>query len=810
MVKLKKAVAPFSTSWFNFYNSTMFNKFLLSITLIMWSLFAYAQTSITVTVKDYDSKDPIQGASVRLGTSATKTNDQGVAQIEVNENLPKQLVIDHLSYRRYREEIRSVSNESITIYLQPQIIIADEVFVTGIRAQENAATTFTNLSKKDLENKNLGQDIPYLLTQTPSLVAFSDAGAGVGYTGIRIRGSDNTRINVTIDGIPLNNAESMGSFFVNLPDFASSVENIQIQRGIGTSTNGAGAFGASLNIQSDKVQENPYAELNNSFGSFKTLKNTLKVGTGLIEGKYAFNARLSQIKSDGYMDRAFSDLKSFYVDGGIYTPKNILKATVFSGKERTYQAWNGVPEELLQSNRTFNEFEYDDQTDNYTQTHHYLHYSHFLNSRWTFNTALHYTKGAGYYNEYKSDQKLEDYLLAPIIIGDSTISHTDLVRKRWLDNHFYGLTYGAQFTPNNQLNIHLGGAYNEYIGDHFGEITWANYASNHKLGDHYYFNDAKKTDFNIYGKINYQVGKFLLNADLQYRNIYYRFEGYDRNLELTDQVARHDFFNPKAGVTYFLNPNSNFYASYAYASKEPIRNDYTESTQASRPVPEKMHNLEGGYRLSSQAFAFGINGYAMLYKDQLILTGQINDVGAYTRMNVRDSYRIGVELDARWKIAKNLDWNASVALSDNKIKNFTEYIDLYDYSDQEELFYKSTHIALSPALVASNSFSYQLGEQFSLDLISKAVSRQFLDNTSSKQRSIDGFDVHDINVNYSFSLPGIKAVTANLLVANIFNKKYESNGYTFGYINETGERESFNYYFPQATTNFLLGLNLKF
>src|SRR5699024_8680970 len=453
----------------------MFNKFLLSITLIMWSLFAYAQTSITVTVKDYDSKDPIQGASVRLGTSATKTNEQGVAQIEVNENLPKQLVIDHLSYRRYREEIRSVSNESITIYLQPQIIIADEVFVTGIRAQENAATTFTNLSKKDLENKNLGQDIPYLLTQTPSLVAFSDAGAGVGYTGIRIRGSDNTRINVTIDGIPLNNPESMGSFFVNLPDFASSVENIQIQRGIGTSTNDAGAFGASLNIQSDKVQENPYAELNNSFGSFKTLKNTLKVGTGVIEGKYAFIARLSLIKSDGYMDRAFSDLKSFYVDGGIYTPKNILKATVFSGKERTYQAWNGVPEELLQSNRTFNEFEYDDQTDNYTQTHHYLHYSHFLNSRWTFNTALHYTKGAGYYNEYKSDQKLEDYLLAPIIIGDSTISHTDLVRKRWLDNHFYGLTYGAQFTPNNQLNIHLGGAYNEYIGDHFGEITWANY-----------------------------------------------------------------------------------------------------------------------------------------------------------------------------------------------------------------------------------------------------------------------------------------------------------------------------------------------
>ncbi|HLQ99077.1 MAG TPA: TonB-dependent receptor [Sphingobacterium sp.] len=788
----------------------MFKK---NVITLIWVMFftgvASAQHSVEVNVYDAENQEPLSHATVLLGEQSQATDSEGKALFTLSAQNPLRVKVSVLGYEVYEKMVNPPFPEKMNVALQAKRIEAERVLVHGIRAQENSATTFINVSKEEIADQNLGQDIPYLLNQTPSMIASSDAGAGIGYTNMRIRGSDNTRINVTIDGIPLNNPESMGSVLVNLPDFASSTENIQVQRGVGTSTNGAGAFGASLNIASQALEEKPYAEINNSAGSYNSWKNTVKLGSGLLADKFAVNMRLSKISSDGYIDRAFSDLKSFYLDAGYYSDKHTLKATVFSGKEKTYQAWNGVPEEMLGENRRFNEFEYENQTDNYTQTHHYLHYNFYPGKDWTFNAALHYTKGAGYYEEYRKDDSFDTYGMEPLIFPDDTINTTDLVRRRWLDNHFYGAIYNVKYTPSSTLTFHLGGGYNEYLGDHFGEVIWAQYSSNRALGDQYYFNDAKKTDFNIYGKADYRLNKFLLNLDVQYRHINYNFLGYDHNQKPTDQLARHDFMNPKFGITYLLNPAQQLYVSYAYANKEPIRKDYTESSTESRPKPESMHDVEFGYRLRNEKVQFNANGYAMLYKDQLIVTGEINDVGSAIRQNVPDSYRMGVELDVQWQIAHNLSWQATAALSENKIRDYEEFVDLYDYSSQEKIHYKSTNIAMSPGAVLSNRFKYAVQPNLNISLLSKYVSRQYLDNSSSRERSIADYLVHDLQASYAFSIFGFKNLSATLALYNLLNKKYISNGYTWGYMNESGGRVSHNYYFPQATRNFMLGLNIR-
>jgi iron complex outermembrane receptor protein len=607
----------------------------------------------------------------------------------------------------------------------------------------------------------------------------------------------------------------MGSFFVNLPDFASSVESIQIQRGIGTSTNGAGAFGASLNIQTDALEEEPYAELNNSFGSFNTWKNTVKVGSGLIQNKYAFNARLSRIASDGYVDRASSDLKSFYVDGGLYTNRHILKATIFSGKEKTYQAWNGIPEDKLDNDRTYNEFTYENQTDNYTQTHSHLQYTNIINEKLNFNTALHYTRGAGYYEEYRADERLSKYGITNVAIGDTTIAKTDLIRRRWLDNHFYGLTYSLNYKPTSALGLTVGGAYNEYLGDHYGEVIWARFASDTELGDKYYLNDAKKTDFNIYGKMDYRRQNWLINLDLQYRNINYSVEGDDdkiKGLNFNDDLH---FFNPKAGVTYFINGSSNVYASFAYASKEPVRKDYVENPRNVFPKPEKMQDIEAGYRLSNTDFTLGANVYGMFYTDQLIPTGTINDTGSGLRINIPKSHRIGVELDGSWRIHPTFIWSATAALSQNKIKDFVEYIPVYDEDwavvHEESIDHGTTDIAMSPSTVLSNDFTFKATDALSFSIVSKYVSRMYLDNTSADERSLDPYFVNNFRALYTFSTLGMKRIDLNLSVNNIFNSKYETAGYTWREMYQgSADIAHYNYYYPQATTNFLLGLNIRF
>lgn len=804
----------------------MIKNLISTVVLLGIALSVSAQHQLSIKVIDNSTKKTLQGASIMLSNRLSKTSDQnGIAKFSDLSEGKYDLTISYLGYSTEKKQINLLDNRSIEINLDPARIKTEEVIVQATRAKNNSSTTYKNLSKEDIAKNNFGQDIPYLLDQTPSVVIGSDAGAGIGYTSMKIRGSDNARINVTLNGIPLNDAESMGSFFVNLPDFASSTESIQIQRGIGTSTNGAGSFGASLNIQSNTLEKDAYVELNNSYGSYNSWKNTLKIGSGLLNNKFAFNVRLSRILSDGYIDRASSNLKSFYVDGGYYSDKQILKAIVFSGKEKTYQSWYGTPEprlnndiagmqdyaindgyteletqNLLNSGRTYNKYLYKNQTDNYTQTHHQLHYSNFINEKLTFNAALHYTRGAGYYEEFRPEDAFSKYNLPPVIIGTDTITKTDLVRRRWLDNHFYGATYSFNYNPSQTLKLTWGGAVNQYKGDHYGEVIWAKYASTSNLGDKYYLNDATKNDISTFLKADITLDNWLLFADVQYRNIFYKVKGDDDKIKGMDFERTFNFVNPKVGFTYLISEHANLYASYAYASKEPVRNDFVD-IKGNNPKPEKMQDIELGYRFRNDAFNIGTNFYGMFYKDQLIPTGALNDVGSALRMNIPDSYRVGLEFDAAWKISNQFGWKATAGLSQNKIKNYTD--------ETSGEFIKKTNIALSPATILSSEFTYAPLPSLQIALLSKYVSRQYLDNSSAKERSINSSFVNNVRASYSFSVLGVKNIDLGLTINNILNEKYETNGYTWGYM-DGDSRKYFNFYYPQATTNYMLSLNVKF
>lgn len=781
---------------------------------------AMAQFRISGKVTEGDGK-ALSGASVKLKgkgfTAASNVN--GVYEFA---NLPAgsyTVAISYVGFATQEKKVSLTANAELDFVLQQLSFVADEVVVSATRVAKNAAFTYKNLSKADLDKTNQGQDLPYLLNQTPSVVVTSDAGAGIGYTGIRIRGSDATRINVTLNGIPLNDAESQGSFFINLPDLASSVDNIQIQRGVGTSTNGAGAFGASLNIQTTTRRDSAYAELNNTYGSYKTWRNTVSAGTGLINNKFSFDARLSRIKSDGYVDRASSNLKSFFVTGAYYGKNDILRLNVFSGTEKTYQAWNGISEEMLETDRKHNDFTYDNQTDNYQQDHYQLFYTRNITKQLVANAALHYTYGRGYYEEFKTAQSLKKYSINPVVILDpitnlpvKTIDKSDLVRRLWLDNNFYGTTYSLSYTPQSNLNFTLGGAYNRYEGNHFDEVVWAQYANYDGSGSirhRYNDNDAFKSDFNIFGRVSYQLDKLNIYADLQYRNVFYSFYGKVDRTNSAQQNARLEFFNPKFGLSYNLDDKNNVYASVAVGNKEPNRRDFTDSNTGTRPKHENLTDIEFGYRTQQSNFNIGANGFAMLYKNQLINTGKLNEVGGQTRQNVPDSYRIGLELDARWQIVKNFSWSATATLSQSRIKNFTEYVNDDVIEGAFLTFdYNNTNIAYSPKIVASNEFAYSY-KNAGIALISKYVGEQNLDNTSASDRVLDAFFINDVRLTYNLSLPGVKNVGLNFLVNNIFNVKYEANGGSGAYLSN-GDFGRYKYFYPQATRNFLLSLNLKF
>ena len=693
-----------------------------------------------------------------------------------------------------------------TAYLQP-------VEVQAIRAAEKAPFAKTDLTKKDIDKNNLGQDLPFLLNQTPSVVVNSDAGNGIGYTGIRIRGTDASRINVTINGIPYNDAESQGTFFVDLPDFSSSANSIQVQRGVGTSTNGAGAFGGTINLFTNEVNKKFYASTNNSVGSFNSFKNNIQFGSGIIGHHFTMDGRVSSIRSNGYIDRATSNLTSFYLSTAFVNENNSLRLNVFSGKEKTYQAWYGVAENLLVTNRTNNPSgtekpgePYDNETDNYTQTHYQLFYNHKFNPNWKANVAVFLTRGKGYYEQYKADKKLADYGLPNYFDGTTIIKRTDLVRRLWLDNYFYGSIFSLQYQKNKTQFI-FGGGYNAYDGKHFGEIKWAAVQAAVPTNYRWYNLTAYKKDFSLYNKWTLQwSSKWQSFVDVQFRNINYTIHGFRDNpaLQINEHYA---FLNPKIGITY-SNKNWQAFASYALAGKEPNRDDF-EAGNTQQPKAERLHDVELGFEKKGTDYSFGANIYFMNYKNQLVLTGKINDVGAYTRTNIAKSYRTGIELQGKVKINSWVNVNANISFSENKIKNFTEYIDDYDNGGQQTKFYPKTDISFSPSVVAGGSINFIPVKNGELSFISKYVGRQYLDNTSQRSRSLNPYYLQDVRLSYLLENKIFKATNLIVQLNNVFNKKYEPNGYSFSYI-YGGELTTENFYFPMAGFNFMVGVNVKF
>ena len=700
-----------------------------------------------------------------------------------------------------------------------QLETLDEVLVKAVRVNATSPITHSNVTKEQLQKRNLGQDVPILLNYLPSVVTTSDAGAGVGYTGIRVRGVNAQSTNVTINGIPYNDAESLGTFWVNLGDFASSVESLQLQRGVGTSTNGSGAFGASINVLTDAVSNKAYGEIANSFGSFNTWKHTVKFSTGLLNDHIEIAGRLSQITSDGYIDRASSNLKSYFLQASYVDESTLIKAITFSGKEVTYQSWNGIEDPyLLEHDRTFNsagmytdengnvQF-YDNEVDNYQQDHYQFHWNQKINNNWSTNLALNYTKGKGYFEQYKEDQAFVDYGLENVDIGNETLTETDLIRRRWLDNDFYVVNANVNYKTN-VLNVILGTSYSSYTGDHFGEIIWAQYASNSMIRDKYYNGNGKKIDASSFAKATYRLNEHLsLYLDLQSRYVSYKTTGTNSDVAPFIVDKNYHFFNPKAGVSYNINTNNNLYFSYARANREPNRDDFENNADVK---PEQLNDFELGWRHTSNVFSLNTNLYYMLYNEQLVLTGAINNSGNPIRDNSGKSYRLGLEVDAVFNISKTFSVQPNMALSMNKNKETFASI------DGEIVDLGETNISYSPNIVAGNAFVVKPLKGLQMSLLSKFVGEQYMGNTDSEASKLDSYFVNDFNVMYEIETTSIfKSIIISGLVNNIFSEKYSSNGFYYTYDdtwtdpNQVTTIEGTGYY-PQATRNFLLGVTLKF
>lgn len=710
-------------------------------------------------------------------------------------------------------------NDTISFYKK-----LEQVNVEAVRAKKESPISFSNMKKKEIEKVNLGQDLPYIISMTPSVVTTSDAGAGIGYTSFRIRGTDPTRINVTINGIPLNDAESQGVWWVNMPDFSSSVENIQIQRGVGSSTNGSSAFGASINLKTNDLKYKPYTVTSNMIGSYSTFKNNIEFGTGLLNNSFMLDGRVSQIMSEGYIDRATSNLNSSYFQATYLNNNSMLKGIVFTGKERTYQAWNGVPLRHLDSNRTYNSYTYENEVDNYTQTHYQLHYTKQLQDNSSLSVSLHHTHGEGYYEQEKLGEELSSYGLENLVFGVDTIKNTDLIRRKWLNNDFNGLVFSLKHKLND-IYLNVGGSFNMYNGDHYGNIIWMKQASNANYNHQYYFNDAEKSNRNFYVKADYKFNKSTnLMLDIQSKRILYFFDGFNDNGDIARQDVALDFTNPKAGIFHKLNNNQSIYASYSIGNKEPNRNDYIESSPNSRPQHETLHDLELGYKLAINNTNLSINLYNMKYDNQLVLTGQINDVGAYTRTNVDNSFRRGIEIEGRQKIYNKLEINANLTLSQNIINEYVEYVDNWDTWGQEQIVHKNTDLAFSPNIVWATQFNYKLAENFFLDLNSKYVGEQYIDNTSSIDRKIDDYLTHNLQLQYNLNSKLFKTSIIYFRVNNVLDNEYVSNAWVYRFIsNGYDPRADDHYvtknndggynmagYFPEATRNYMLMLVLGF
>ena len=703
------------------------------------------------------------------------------------------------------------SQETINDTLQTTTQNLDEVIVKGIRAKFSSPISYTNVDKEDLKSKNLGQDLPILLNFLPSVVTTSDAGAGIGYTGIRVRGVSPQSTNITINGIPFNDAESMGTYWVNLPDFTSSVESLQVQRGIGTSTNGSGAFGASINILTSNMSDEPFAEISNSFGSYNTMKNTIKFSTGKINDYFELTGRLSKIDSDGYVDRAYSNLKSYFVQGTYSKGSTLIKALSFGGHEKTYQSWYGLTMDQIKENRRQNPYTYENEIDNYKQDHFQLHWNEKLNNFWSLNLGLNYTDGRGYFEQFREDDDIVTY--GGIVASDTNsngdeIGTTDLIRRRWLDNDFYVLNTSFNYIKN-KIDLTISSSYSSYLGDHYGEVIWARtLSSNGKIRDRYYQGIGEKKDLSFFTKLLYSINeKIELYGDLQFRNVKYNTSGLTS--DLVDMVIdqSYGFFNPKIGFSYKFNPSSLLYASYARANREPNRSDFESNPDIKA---EKLNDIEIGWRYRDENVLLNLNTYFMLYDEQLILTGEIDDVGNPKRTNSGSSYRVGLEIESMLHFSKSFSTQTNITLSSNKNK------DIYSMVDGKIFNYGKTNISFSPSLIGSNAIIYKPSETTILSFLSKYVGKQYMGNTDQPNSVLESYFINDLNVSYLLKTSKIfESISINILINNILNKKYISNGYYYTYDDTwsvPGQIKTLDGagYYPQATRNFLLGFVFKF
>ncbi|HLT82210.1 MAG TPA: TonB-dependent receptor [Cyclobacteriaceae bacterium] len=782
-------------------------RFTQTVLLALLSFAAAGQFQVSGVVRQHETHQPLAGATVQLlpGHRSAVTDTSGHFTMTNVSRGKYTLVVRFLGHTDAALPVDVSRDINIDVDLKEAPTFTDEVVVEATRADALTPTTFINVDRTTIQEQDFGQDLPYLLNWTPSLVTTSDAGTGIGYTGVRIRGSDATRINVTINGIPYNDSESLGTFWVDIPDIASSTRSIQIQRGVGTSTNGAGAFGGTVNLQTTIGGETPFAEATLAVGSFNTRRFTVSAGTGLINDHWSAEGRLSRIVSDGYIDRAYSDLESYYFSAGYRSNNTLLSAVFFGGSEVTYQSWYGIDPDMMSERRTFNYAGaiyddggnvvryYDNQTDNYVQDHTQLHLSQVLSPSTTLSAGLHYTYGRGYYENYNQGESFATLGLPDLVIGDSLIEAGDFVTRKWLKNHFYGATFSLIHETSN-ADFTFGGGYHRFTpAYHFGEIVWGAFALGQTPGQQFYMGESDKSDANLYAKVQYRFNDRLSGfADVQWRRVAYTTAGTDDDQSAYAVSDEHNFFNPKAGLSYALDDGGVIYASYAVAHREPSRSDYLENEV--QPRPERMGNLEAGYRKTTSSYNFAINYYLMRYRDQLVLTGALDNVGNPIRANVGESYRTGIEASAGVRLSRWVDWNVNATWSRNRNVD-------YVWEEGDGTTRKAnTAIILSPDWIAASQLTFHPHRRVGISLLSKYVSKQYLDNTQNEALTLDAYFVNDLRVTWEFQPAGTRRVELSLLVSNLFDTKYASNGYSY---------DGVPYFYPQAGVNFLGRIAVK-
>ena len=833
----------------------------MTLFIIVMCVFDLSAQFYTLSGNIYDENDkPLEGASVFIRESdhATITDSRGKFVLDSLEAGVNVLVCSHIGYQRIIEYLDLTNDVDIEILMESFSYDLDAVMITSNRIDEDKPFSFSTVRKEELEPNNLGQDLPFLLRYSPSIVVSSDAGAGIGYTGLRIRGSDPTRINVNINGIPVNDAESQSVFWVNMPDFGSSVEDVQIQRGVGTSTSGTGSFGGTIGINTHKIRQKNYVDVNAGVGSFGTKKLTAKLGTGLLNNTFFIDGRISFVNSEGFIDRASSDLRSYYISAGRITDNSTIRLDYFSGNEQTYQAWNGIPQAKFDENQealsshynrnvgllyhnlpspttlntdnqnvystlhvqdslnlfgsnpdTYNYYTFDEEIDRYQQDHYQLHWGTSNDDYFESNISLHYTRGEGYFEQFKINESLADYRLSNVndTLTNTPIENANLVRRKWLKNNFYGAVANFKWNLSEQLNVHWGSAFHVYSGNHLGKIVAWDINSEINPANSYYNNDGSKNDGTTFVKLNYSLEKLSFFGDLQYRFVSYSVVGRDDDLVVHDFQDNLHFINPKLGLSYMINEENQFYASASAGSREPDRNDYLSVPEGTFPNPERMIDYELGLRSRYEKLAFGVNLYYMDYTDQLVVTGELNDVGATLRANVPESYRGGIEAEIGLELIEKIDVYANATFSENKIAIFEEI--LFDYGTGEAVIntYEDTDIVLSPNIIGAFGLNYRPLKGLQLGFQSKYVGSQYLDNTSNSERALDAYFISGVTAGYKMKWKSLKNVRFNAQINNLFGAKYASNGYSYTYL-INGASTTENFVFPQAGFNWLLGLTV--